>query len=271
MKIVLPLLGQVLLAVSATAVPAANRDRHIGALSVTPPIFNKTLVARGSGEDGTDWTGAVYTAPPDGTKFTGVSARFVVPETTFPAEYPDYLAGMVFGVGIDGNTNSGVMLTAGVHTKVTYLGETQYVASWQWSPTSWVHKLYDEIEVNPGDEFYVSIQTTSPKTATIIFENRTRGQKYVADATPNDPETGNPLRGENVHWAASNFLRLSEPIPPSNFRQIRFLDTWAQTESGAQVDSAGAHLLDFHFYARPITKTTRISPTEIDITYIGPP
>lgn len=265
------LLAEILLAIWATAFPAARQSQHLGPFSVMSPLgINKTLGARGDEDDGTDWAGAVYTAPPAGTKFTGVSAWFTVPESSFPATYPDYEAGIVLSIGIDGRTYTDAMLTAGVHISVTYDGKTEYVPHWQWWPTTWMHKLYNELEVRPGDEFYVAIQTTSPTTASILFENRSTGKRYSANASPSDPATGGVLRGENALWIAGNFERLEDPVPPSNFGQIKFIDMWAETGSEGWIDSSGADLLDFHFLERQIASAERVSPTEIGITYVGP-
>ena len=49
------------------------------------------------------------------------------------------------------------------------------------------------------------------------------------------------------------------------------IDTWAETESGARVESAGANLLDLHYNDTSAATANRISPAEIDVTYVGPP
>lgn len=266
-----PFLAQILLAISATAIPLADRDQQKGTLPEIPPVVNNTLVTRQNGGEVLGWSGAQYKGVTPESKWTGIGARFKVPEVSFPAEYPDYKAGVDISIGIDGRSVSNVMLLAGIHCQSTWRGERQYRAFWEWWYTSYSPDVY-EFGVSPGDEVQLSIKAHSPTSATILYENLSTGQKVSVDAVPDDASDPSfALQGVDAHWLVQNFEEFPGPIPPANFGQVKLTDMWAEAENGVRYNSATAELIDeLQFYNRHVAVTKRISDTEIEITYTGP-
>ncbi|KAL1974507.1 hypothetical protein VTN31DRAFT_4711 [Thermomyces dupontii] len=266
-----PLLVQILLAISATAIPLADKQQHADAASLVPPAVNNTLVTRDGEDDDYGWSGAGYEYMPFESKFTGIGARFKVPEVTFPAENQyDYKASLDITIGIDGRTYTDAMLLAGIHCQSPWKGEREYHAFWEWWRTTYTPDVY-ELRVGPGDEVQISIKTTSPTAATIVFENLSTGQEVTVNAAPDDPSRS-ALRGADAHWTVSNAVNpFYGVIPPPNFGNVKFTHTWAEIEAGALVDSGSATLINTLMYEGQLVATPKkISNTEVEIAYHGP-
>lgn len=275
---VAPFLAQILLAASATAIPLAAKQQHARAQSaVTSPVANDTRVigtARYSATekkyDGYGWSGASHENMPFGSKFTGVGARFKIPEISVPAENEkDYEAGLLITVGIDGRTHGDLMLSAGIHSQITVDGRSDFYAYYEWLPGHYSPEIY-EFNVQPGDEVQISIETTSPISATIIYENVSTGQIVSRDVAPADPSTC-ALAGADALWIVHNYIDLVGEVPPARFNKVTFTDTWAELEGGQRVGASGATLINtLPNHGRLVTTPKVVSDKKVEIVYNGP-
>ncbi|KAL1978184.1 hypothetical protein VTN31DRAFT_1043 [Thermomyces dupontii] len=96
-------------------------------------------------------------------------------------------------------------------------------------------------------------------------------QQHARDPQAPSAVIPNVLCGPQHIYDTAYYWNPLKFVPHSNFGHIMSIDTWAETESGARVESAGANLLDLHYNDTSAATANRISPAEIDVTYVGPP
>jgi hypothetical protein len=136
----------------------------------SPHASGTTDVAQSS-----NWSGYVST----GSKFTGVSAQWVV-----PAVQPSQASETSYTwVGLDGVTNTTVIQTGtGQNTSG---GKTTYFAWYELFPALSVPVEY----VTPGDTMKASIVEDAPGTWTIVIDDLTSGQNFTKTVAYSGPGT----------------------------------------------------------------------------------
>ncbi|TVY41451.1 Aspergillopepsin [Lachnellula subtilissima] len=222
------------------------RSTHpkIPATGTTDGFDNETNVQYSS-----NWAGAVLTAPPAGTTFNAVSAKFVVPT-------PSGSGSASAWVGIDGDTYTNSILQTGLDFTVTN-GKVSYDAWYEWYPDY----AYDftGISFSAGDSVSVSVKSSSSTAGTAVIENLTTG-KTVSKALTSTAALG----GQNAEWIVEDFEENGSLVTFADFGAVTFTDATAGYTGGSE-GSSGASLLDIKQSSKVLTSSSLVGSDEVVI------
>lgn len=285
------LLGQALLAVSAIAAPVVEdlgksgigqrlNPRHLTKPNVLVSLLdtvvpeNSSIVASpdsASNDKHTvysdNWGGAVHSSPPSGSKFTAVSARMTVPKATLPNDGSTQSSASASAwVGIDGSTYTKAILQTGIDLTVDASGAVEYTAWYEWYPDY----AYDwtGLEIHAGDELEMSVEATSPNEGTAVINNLSTGQRV--SKTLSAPQADATLAGQNAEWIVEKYLYNGQPVRLANFGSVHFTDLRAETSGAGVLNAAGAEMITLTQNGNVVAQAKSPSPTELDVTYVGP-
>jgi len=255
MKFTLALLSNALFASSAFAGLAQRRAARLrksnpasrgASSSVQAATVNNSNV-----EYSSNWAGAVLTAPPAGSTFTGVSAKFTVPT-------PSGTGAASAWVGIDGDTYSAAILQTGIDFTVTR-GKVTYDAWYEWYP-DYAYD-FDGIPISAGDVISISVASTSASAGGVIIDNLTTGKSVTKSLTA--PSTSSHLGGQNAEWIVEDFEQGGSLVSFANFGTVTFTNATATTSTGTVVGPSGADILDIKQNNKVLTTVTSSESTVI--------
>jgi hypothetical protein len=276
MKITAVLLAQALLAASAVAAPkghglparvaarnARGRLTH-PKIPANAPFEEKVEANRTQVDYSSNWSGAVLTAPPSGSTFTSVSAKFTVPSPSAPSGSQGSASASAW-VGIDGDTYSSAILQTGVDFNVDSSGSVSYDAWYEWFPDY----AYDfsGISINTGDVLSISVTSSSSSQGSAVIENLTNGQKVSQSLSA--PSSSATLGGQNAEWIVEDFEQNGSLVPFANFGTVKFTGASAGISGGSSVGTSGADILDIQQNGKVLTSASTPSSSEVDVSYTG--
>ncbi|TVY87163.1 Aspergillopepsin [Lachnellula willkommii] len=257
MKYSLIALSNALLFSTAFAGIAQRLERRSDRVRATHPKIPATGTTEGLDNDtnvsySSNWAGAVLTAPPSGTTFSAVSAKFVVPT-------PSGSGAASAWVGIDGDTYQNSILQTGLDFTVTD-GEVSYDAWYEWYPDY----AYDftGISFSAGDSVSVSVKSSSSTAGTAVIENLTTGKTVSKSLTSTAA-----LGGQNAEWIVEDFEENGSLVTFADFGTVTFTDATAGYTGGSE-GSSGASLLDIKQNSKVLTSVSLSGSDEVIVKYV---
>lgn len=145
--------------------------------------------------------------------FTSVAATMTVPIPTSSGTSAQAASAWV---GIDGFTNTGAILQAGIDI-VGYEGQSYYDAWYEWYPDNTIEF---DLDINAGDVVVVKVYSTSESTGVAIIENETTGESETS--TVEAPQTTSTLSGQTVEWIVEDFQESGSLVTFLNFGTLEF-------------------------------------------------
>ncbi|KAF4622679.1 hypothetical protein G7Y89_g14348 [Cudoniella acicularis] len=205
-------------------------------------------------EYSSNWAGAVLTAPPAGTTFNAVSARFVVPTPTGSD------GSAAAWVGIDGDTYSNAILQTGIDFTISG-GEVSYDAWYEWYPDY----AYDfsGISISAGDTIAVSVTSSSSTSGNAVIENISTGQTVTQSLT-----SSYALGGQNAEWIVEDYEENGGLVTFADFGTVTFTNAVAKYSSGGSEGPSGATIIDIEQNS-VLTSVTIPSSSEVVVTRVN--
>ncbi|CAI7570185.1 unnamed protein product [Penicillium pancosmium] len=257
MRIFVPILSIVLLAIGANAAPltaepqAQHESRHIGLLksrASNPPHKPGTkeilhLNKTSKNEYSSNRAGAVLI----GTDYTVATAEFIVPTPQVPiggVGNKRYCASA--WVGIDGDTCGTAILQTGVDFCV------------QGSSASF------SACISAGDLIRVTVDATSKTSGTATVDNISTGRSV--SHTFNSGIQGD-LCGYNAEWIVEDFESNNSLVPLANFGTVTFYNSDAISRKSI-VGPSGATLIDIKQDNRILTSSS-IDGNSVTVEYVA--
>lgn len=195
--------------------------------------------------DTINWAGAVYTSPPNNTRFTSVGGRFTIPLPLLPlSAVPKTTYTTGIWIGLDGLTYQSAILQAGVRVTVTLNATSlqpiyEYRAFTEWYPSPATFLNSSQLAVNAGDILDISITSHSPFSGIITLSNISTQQNITQ--TLGAPSPAAILKGQNAEWIVEdprNSATTELPFP--DFEPITFDSCVAGTADGRIIGSSGS-------------------------------
>ena len=265
MKFSLVALSSVLFATTILAAPRGSTlaERQARRLSRTSKPLNVFETGTKTDDTGvsqvqysSNWAGALYAAPPQGT-FTAVSAQVTVPSTTGASG-----RSASAWVGIDGDTYGNAILQTGIDFTRTSSGTT-YDAWYEWYPDY----AYDfSMSMSAGDVIQMSVTSTSASAGTAVLQNLSTGQKVTKAL--NAPSSSSHLGGQNAEWIVEAYESGGQQVTLANFGTVHFTSTSAKTSSGSSVSASGAQVIEIK-NGNTVETGVSISGSTVAVTYQG--
>jgi len=198
-----------------------------------------------------NWAGGVLTAPPAGTTFNAVSAKFTVPT-------PSGSGSASAWVGIDGDTYQNSILQTGLDFTVSS-GKVSYDAWYEWYPDY----AYDftGITFSSGDSVSISVKSSSSTAGTAVIENLTTGKTVSKSLT-----SSAALGGQNAEWIVEDFEENGSLVTFANFGTVTFTDATAGYTGGSE-GSSGATLLDIRQNNKVLTSSSLSGSSEVIVKH----
>ncbi|KAI9825140.1 MAG: hypothetical protein M1819_000598 [Sarea resinae] len=274
MKLTAVLLSNLLFASSILAAPSGSRlaDR-VARRAARNRSTHPLIPASGPKTDGgnnasqisysSNWAGAVYTSPPSGQTFNGVSGSFNVPSPKAGSGSESSWSSSAW-VGIDGDTYGDAILQSGVDFTVDSSGDVSYDAWYEWYPDGAYD--FDGISFSAGDEVSVTITASSSSAGKVVLENTSTGTTVTKSLTA--PSSSNDLGGQNAEWIVEDYDENGSAVPLANFGTVTFTDCKATT-SEQTLDASGAGIIEMEdSNGNVITDVSIPSDSEVKVTYV---
>ena len=212
-----------------------------------------------------NWAGAILTSPPSNQIYNGATGGITLPKPSIPQQptnQPLYSASA--WVGLDGDTDTNLILQGGVTINIAANGTTFYQgwAEWWPGPISYFTDFMGEA----GDTIVIEVGATSTSSGWVYMENASG--TWSNNKTVQSPGTAYNLVGQNAEWIVEDWLLNGVGVPLVDFDTVNFTNCSASTNRNQQVGLNEATIINIADFGDLFTSTNALDDASMAISYI---